>query len=264
MQFSETIAAALIGAMATVATALFQLFNALRARGGADYKPRRGSTLRSVLSVVMLMLASGAGGYLYSELRQEKEAKDIRAVSDKLNEQSQLLAALKDKLDQPGPERSAAAVSSADIVAVPAMPVVPSAAVIAPVNDLEAESIVYSPGCQQLTCDEATAADQTLCAAVPEAMSIHTVQLFAKTVVSTDAIPAADAVAAWQSHEANFDQDVGGAKFTGALQTHSEGNDHKLVCVAFMHWSHEAHVARLLVHYGPRTTATSQTVNAAL
>src|SRR5512138_407517 len=58
MGVSETIIAAMIGAMATVTTALFQLFGAIRGRSKVDTsKPKRGMTLRSVLAMFALMVA---------------------------------------------------------------------------------------------------------------------------------------------------------------------------------------------------------------
>src|SRR5689334_2563875 len=114
MQLSETIVAALIGAVATVCTALFQIFNVLRSKNATEPRPKRTkNALRSVLSVAVLMLASGAGGFLYAELRREHEAKDLRAVGDKLNEQSQILAALKERLEKSRAEISTPSPSTA-------------------------------------------------------------------------------------------------------------------------------------------------------
>src|SRR5690349_20818866 len=86
MGLSETIVAAMIGAAATVGTALFQLLMAFKARGKADVKPKRGTTLRSVFAVVALMAASAAGGFLYSQLLREHEREDLRAMRQELRE----------------------------------------------------------------------------------------------------------------------------------------------------------------------------------
>jgi hypothetical protein len=225
MQFSETILAAMIGAMATVATALFQLFNVLRTRTHTDARPRKGSTTRSVLSVVALMVASCAGGFLYSELRHERAEQDLRAVGDKLSEQAQLLSALKDRLDRPAQPLEKVAMRS--VVAEPQA----------------AEAVLYVPACDEANCNEAASRDFSLCASVPD-QPLQRVELFAK---------AADAVAAedqWTAYQVDFEQDVGGGKFSGAPQVHPQG-DRKAVCVAFLHWSEQAHVARMRVSYGP-------------
>src|SRR5512145_1469344 len=81
---SETIAAAMIGAIATVSTALFQLFTVLRNRSKSDARPKRGMTLRSILAVLALMAASAAGGFLYSELMRQRAADDMRAMREEL------------------------------------------------------------------------------------------------------------------------------------------------------------------------------------
>ena len=70
MGVSETILAAMIGAAATISTAIVQL---LRSRSLHDSRPRR-SRIRSCISIAALMLASGAAGFAYSELR----ALDVR------------------------------------------------------------------------------------------------------------------------------------------------------------------------------------------
>lgn len=93
MGLSETIVAAMIGAIATVSTALFQIFTALKARNKVDVKPRRGSALRSVLAVLALMIASAAGGFLYSELLRQRGGEDIRAMRQELRELRDLTVA---------------------------------------------------------------------------------------------------------------------------------------------------------------------------
>src|SRR5215510_12574575 len=92
MGLSETIVAAMIGAGATVGTALFQLLTAFKARGKADVKPKKGSTMRSIFAVLALMAASAAGGFLYSQLLREREGEDIRAMRQELRELRDLTA----------------------------------------------------------------------------------------------------------------------------------------------------------------------------
>ena len=92
MGVSETIVAAMIGAMATMTTALFQIFGAFRAKTKVDAKPRRGGTLRSVFAIFALMVASAAGGFLYSELLKQRHSEDIRAMRLELKELKELTA----------------------------------------------------------------------------------------------------------------------------------------------------------------------------
>src|SRR5437763_1559426 len=98
MQMSETVVAAMIGAVATMSTALFQIYSALRSRNKFDVRPKKGRTVRSVVSVVALMLASGVGGFLYSELRQQHAADDLRSMREELNAKLQVLATTTERL----------------------------------------------------------------------------------------------------------------------------------------------------------------------
>ncbi len=121
MGISETIIAAMIGALATVTTALFQLFTALRHRAKVDTRPKRGSTGRSVLAILALMVASAAGGFLYSEFIRQNEAEDVRALRHELRELKELTARLADgaaaaqraPADVAAPEAAAASGESA-------------------------------------------------------------------------------------------------------------------------------------------------------
>src|SRR5690606_29691708 len=98
MGLSETIMAAMIGALATVTTALFQLFSTFKQQRGskADVRPKKGSAMRSVLAVLALMVASGAGGFLYSEFIKERAAEDMLAMRTELKELRSLIASQKE------------------------------------------------------------------------------------------------------------------------------------------------------------------------
>jgi len=91
MGLSETILAAMIGAVATVSGALFQLFMAWRSRK-VDSRPKKGTTARSLLSILALMVASAAGGFLYSEFLKQRNAEDLRAMRDELKDMRALIA----------------------------------------------------------------------------------------------------------------------------------------------------------------------------
>src|SRR5688500_15226288 len=97
MGLSETILAATIGALATVTTALFQLFSSFKQAGSrADVRPKKGSAMRSVLAVLALMVASAAGGFLYSEFIKQRAAEDMRAMRTELKELRSLIASEKE------------------------------------------------------------------------------------------------------------------------------------------------------------------------
>jgi flagellar motility protein MotE (MotC chaperone) len=83
MGISETIMAASIGAAATVTTALFQLYTALRT-GKADQRRKKANMLKSTAAIAALMIASAAGGYVFAEYRQQRALEDVHAVREEL------------------------------------------------------------------------------------------------------------------------------------------------------------------------------------
>ena len=108
------------------------------------------------------------------------------------------------------------------------------------------ESIAYVPACRRTdaatACAEADAQRIALCGTVPAYARIDRIELFAQP----------DAVQhPWDSHQAAFEQDLGGARFTGKSFEYAQANELKAVCVNFMQWSSEhPHIARILVQYG--------------
>jgi hypothetical protein len=231
---SETIAAAMIGAIATVTTALFQLFMALRNKSKPDSRPKRGMTLRSILAVLALMVASAAGGFLYSEFMKQRSAEDMRDMRAELK-------ALKEELTGKVSAAQPAAAHASDAAEMNAS---------LSLTSLEgasaaAESIAYVPACRPLAasapCSEAVAQRIALCAAIPTYARIDGIELYAQP----------DAVQnEWERHRAQFEQDLGGARFTGKSFEYAQSEDLKAVCVNFTQWSAEhPHIARMLVRY---------------
>jgi hypothetical protein len=235
MGLSETILAAMIGAIATVSAALFQLVMAWRSRSKVDVRPKKGTAARSVLSILALMTASAAGGFLYSEFLKQRNAEDMRAMRDELKDLRSLIAQ----------SRDSAHVAAAP-GAQPAGMVMPIA--MEGVEGVEdaVESIAYVPACRRsdaaTPCAEADAQRIALCGAVPSYARVDRIELFAQP----------DAVQhPWESHRAAFEQDLGGARFTGKTFEYAQANELKAVCVNFMQWSSEhPHIARILVQYG--------------
>ena len=232
MGLSETILAATIGAIATVSAALFQLVMAWRSRSKVDTRAKKGTTLRSVVSILALMVASAAGGFLYSEFLKQRNTEDMRAMRDELKD---LRAFIAQGREQP---------RGGDVPGVqPAGTLMPIAT--EGVEDT-VELIAYVPACRRTdaatACAEADAQRIALCGTVPAYARIEKIELFAQP----------DAVQhPWESHQAAFEQDVGGARFTGKSFEYAQANELKAVCVNFMQWSSEhPHIARILVQYG--------------
>jgi len=233
MGLSETILAAMIGAVATVSGALFQLFMAWRSRK-VDSRPKKGTTARSLLSILALMVASAAGGFLYSEFLKQRNAEDLRAMRDELKDMRALIAQGRDQVHGTDPPTSQ-----------PAGMVMPVAMDGEGVEDT-VESIAYVPACRRTdtatACAEADAQRIALCGTVPAYARIERIELFAQP----DAVQQP-----WESHKATLEQDLGGARFTGKSFEYAQANELKAVCVNFTQWSSEhPHIARIVVQYG--------------
>jgi hypothetical protein len=232
MGLSETILAAMIGAIATVSAALFQLVMAWRSRSKVDTRPKKGTALRSVVSIMALMVASAAGGFLYSEFLKQRNAEDMRAMRDELKDLRTFIAQGR----EPAHASDAPGVQQAGMV----LPIATQG-----VEDT-VESIAYVPACRRTdastACAEADAQRIALCGTVPAYARVDRIELFAQP----------DAVQhPWESHKAALEQDLGGARFTGKSFEYAQANDLKAVCVNFMQWSSEhPHIARVLVQYG--------------
>jgi hypothetical protein len=241
MGLSETILAAMIGAIATVTTALFQLFGALRARSKIDPRPRKGmTTMRSVLAVLALMVASAAGGFLYSELMKQRSGEDMRAMREELKDLRSLIA---QRRSEPAAQAADESHGSGDLP--PLQPPGITPATMEGMQD-SVESVVYVPACRRsdvaTACSEGDAQRIALCGTVPSYARIDGIELF----VQPDAVQHP-----WDQHRAAFEQDLGGARFTGKSFEYAQGADLKAVCVNFMHWSSEhPHIARVVVQYG--------------
>jgi hypothetical protein len=232
MGLSETILAAMIGAVATVSAALFQLVMAWRSRSKVETRSRKGTTLRSVVSIMALMVASAAGGFLYSEFLKQRNAEDMRAMRDELKELRTFIAQGR----EPARSGDAPGVQPAGMV----LPIATEG-----VEDT-VESIAYVPACRRTdvttACAETDAQRIALCGTVPAYARVDRIELFAQP----------DAVQhPWESHKAVLEQDLGGARFTGKSFEYAQANELKAVCVNFMQWSSEhPHIARILVQYG--------------
>jgi len=238
MDLSETIMAAMIGALATVTTALFQLFSSFKHQRSSrvDVKPKKGSTMRSVLAVLALMVASAAGGFLYSEFIKQRAAEDMRAMRGELKELRSLIAAER--------EAARAEAASTEPAASPNDPVTLPASMDTVADSVE--SVVYVPACRAAgvttACSELEAQRIALCGTIPAYARVDRIHLFAQP----DAMQHP-----WDKHQVGFEQDLGGARFTGNSFEYAQGSDLKAVCVNFMQWSSEhPHIARIVVQFG--------------
>ena len=248
MGMSETITAAMIGAAATMAAAVFNLFMAFRARTKTESKPKKGAA-RSLFSVFAIVLASAVGGFAYSELRAERIREDTRELRAELTEQREALL---------NAQRQAVASIDAQFDRLRAAQAggggtTDAALMLAAARqngDGAAESMVRVGTCRARPataavpaagCTAEDAEEVALCASLPVAASVRAVELFARP---------ADVDQPWEQSRVAFDQDAGGAHFNGTPVEKAHTTDGKTVCVNFAHWNAEhGFAARMLVLY---------------
>lgn len=247
MGVSETILAAMIGAAATMLTALSQLMLSLRAKV-KETRPRR-NTLRSLLWMVALLLASGVGGFAYSELRAERTREDTRELRKELTDQLQALVMSTAKLEHLGDERvgDVASLASATVV------------------EQAAESLVHVPVCRPQTlalgndaagCDESDAPPVELCVDVPSSANVTAIELYARSDGD---------FSDWAENGVSLNADFGGGRFAPSTFAYPAVAEVRAVCTRLIHWSSEhGHVARMVVRYSltPAFSAAQATVAA--
>jgi hypothetical protein len=255
MGLSETIIAASIGAAATVSTALFQLFSALRSNNRIDMRPKKGSTVKSIAAVVALMVVAAVGGFLFSEFRNERNSLDMQSMRDDINSKLQVLAQTTERLamrsDAQAAPLNALAASPLTIDALTSTltNVASAGAAQEPITALtgSVESMVYASGCEAgATCTESSSQPVALCGAIPSLTQAREFALYLKEANSSEVA------------KVEFDQEVAGAKFSGPPQEFSQDENRKAVCVKFFHWSERPHIATLIIRYGSNVDAASE------
>ena len=241
MDFSDPITAALIGAAATVLTALVQLRYSWRRelkdreRGQPiTKKTRRGP----VIAVFVLLIAAGAGGFFLSQYVMsliDEDRESLRSeVKSRLSEISASAARLeKARLIERGDIESNALRAEArrrgeEGVAASVM-----------VGPCRTESGAKTESRTQ--CSEQTAVRIAVCASVPASANVRDVWLYTRLESSTQS---------WTDSRVQAGQDTGQAKFVETAFERPDGDNAKQVCHAFINWSGEkSRVARILVKY---------------
>ena len=243
MGLSETILAAMIGAAATIMTATFQLVMAFRNRTRTETRPRKGSGVRSLVSVGAIILASAVAGFGYSELRAERAREDIRGLREELKLQMQALTSYTEQL-RLLPRDTSGMISLASARS----PILPgSSESFAHIGQCRGQPPAF--GNSPVPCAERDAQRLSLCAVVPADAAVEDVQLYAR---------AADSPVSWDESRVAFEQDAGGLKFTDAPFEVARDEQAKAVCANLAHWNDErSHAVRLVVLWTPRLNPTA-------
>ena len=236
MGFSETVLAAMIGATATIGTAIFQLVMNWRKQSG-DRRVSKGG-LRSLLWMVTLMLASGVGGFAYSEYLSQARREDAHQLRQELQQQLATLASSTAKLEQ---------------VRLNAQSVVDAQTRQAEERRRGVEGVealVQLPACkgrasasggERPACAEGDAQRVAVCAVVPASAQVTEVQLFTRQD---------DSQQNWAESRVETSQDAGKARFLDAPFERAHTDASKEVCFNFANWGAEkGRAARIVVRY---------------
>lgn len=241
MDISEPLYAAVIGATATVLTALIQLRiswrRELRERERGQpitKKSRRGP----VIAVMVLMIAAAVGGFALSQyfvslregdrdaLRADLQAKlaeisasAARLEQARLNEREQI---------ETGARRAEALHRGEEGAAANVL-----------VGACKPEST--PPSGTRQACSEQGAMRVSVCARVPAAATVTEVLLFTRFV---------DSQQSWPDSRVQAGQDAGQARFVEKVFELPDIEATKQVCHGFVHWNGEkSRLARILVKY---------------
>jgi hypothetical protein len=220
----------MIGAGATVLTALVQIISAFRKSGSTERRSSR-SRVRSLMWMFALMLAAGVGGFAYAEYRGLQSRDETRALRDELQQQMHALTASAARLEQlrlPAPGTEAAAPTPNASVASVTLPACKGAQV----------GFATARG----PCAEQDAVQIAVCAPVPASARVTAVELYARPD---------DSQQPWPEARLMPGQVAAAGRFVDNYVERPDADGTRLVCQSFAHWNSEkGRAVRILVRYG--------------
>ncbi|HEU4779848.1 MAG TPA: hypothetical protein VFS58_08200 [Steroidobacteraceae bacterium] len=233
MSISETIIAAIIGALATMLTAIFQL---IRNRAPSETRPKK-NRMRSLMATIALVIGCVVGGYAWSSLRAVSAKDDLKATMEA--EFTKQFAAL-------------AARQNPKVAEAYATPGVGESGARIPARNGEggaAESLAHLPPCKintqpdevgPVTCTERVAQPIALCASIPSAAHATNVRVQAR-------VPKSESP--WLERDAGAPT-LGSLRIAAAPAEYPISADQRSVCLDLANWSVEDTLAvRLIVEY---------------
>jgi hypothetical protein len=247
MGLSETITAAIIGALATMLTAIFQL---VRNRAPSETRPKK-KRLRSLLATIALMIGCIVGGYAWSALRAVSAKDELRATMEA--ELTRQFAEFAARQRQQAADATGAGTAE------------PGGAAIAARNGEtgSAESLAQLPPCRiaaqpdevgPVSCTEHVAQTISLCAAIPAAARVDNVRVQAR-------VPKSESP--WLEREAGA-ATVGSLHVSPATTESPVSAAQRSVCLDVSNWSVDDTLAvRLIVDYAFGAAPTGELTAAA-
>src|SRR6187399_1852344 len=230
MGISETIVAAIIGALATMLTAIVQL---VRNRAPSDGRPKpKKNRMRSVLATIALMIGCIVGGYAWSSLRAVSAKEELAATMEaEFTKQFAALAARQNP-EAPGSMNS-------DPTAIPARNGENGAS----------QSLAHLPPCRihtqpdevgPVTCTDAVAQPIALCASIPSAA--HTTNVRVQARVPKSESP-------WLERDSGAPT-LGSLRIAAAPAEYPISADQRSVCLDVANWSVDDTLAvRVIVEF---------------
>lgn len=239
MNLSDPVMAALIGAGATFATAIFQLTSNAR-RQAAERAAGKPASRKSGswLAIFALVLASLVTGYALSEYQTYSGRQDEKMLRDELLVRVRDISAAAVRLERAGMKKNGQSETAARLTAERQRGAEGVAAIISvpPCRAARAGS-AQAPA----ACAESEALRTTLCAVVPASATVTEVQVFTRLD---------DAQQPWDEARVQAGKDTSAAKFVDAHFERARGNESKEVCQHFAHWnSQKGRSARIVVKY---------------
>lgn len=243
MGLSETITAAIIGALATMLTAIFQL---VRNRAPEGSKPKK-NRVRSLVATIALMIGCVVGGYAWSSLRAVSAKEELQAtMKAEFAEQFAALAARQSEpAATPGGDANGSAIAARHG------------------EDGTAESLAHLPPCRlsshpddvgPVTCSDRDAQLISLCATVPAAAQTTDVRVLAR-------VPRSESP--WMERDAGAPA-LGSLHIADAPVEYPVSADQRSVCLDVSNWSVEDTLAvRVIVDYAFSPKAASELTAAA-
>ncbi len=244
MGLSETIVAAIIGALATMATAIVQL---VRNRAPSDGRPKpKKSRMRSALATIALMIGCIVGGYAWSALRAVSAKEELTATLQA--EFSRQFAEFSARQNQP--PAGGAGGSGATVAAHNGQPGSTESLAQLPPCRISVQSADAGP----VTCNESSALPIALCAAIPAAAQAAKVRVQAR-------VPSSEA--AWEERDAGAPT-LGSLHIGAATREYPVSPELRSVCLDVANYSVEDTLAvRIIVDYTFDSAATSALTAAA-
>ena len=247
MGISETIIASIIGALATMLTAIFQL---VRNRAPSETRPKK-KRLRSLIATIALMIGCIVGGYAWSALRAVSAKDELRATMEsELTKQFAEFAALQ---RQQTLDATHGAATDASGAAIPARNG----------ETGSAESLVQLPPCRiaaqpdevgPVTCSDTVAQTIALCAAIPSTARIANVRVQAR-------VPKSESP--WLERDAGAPT-LGNLHVAPATTESPVSADQRSVCLDVSNWSVDETLAvRVIVDYALGNAPASELTAAA-